>query len=191
MLRSAGLRRKRCRSCGERFVPQNSLQTACSTPCAIALAPKLVQRQLRKEAQAQSQQKRAGLERLMTRSDWLKRAQKVFNEWVRLRDAARPCISCGATQCAQWQAGHYRTVKAAPELRFEPLNVHRQCSQCNGWDSGNIVEYRRNLIHRIGVDQVAWLEGPHEPKKYSIPEIKALIARYRGMIKMRQAGRAA
>lgn len=193
------LRKKRCRTCRARFVPLSSLQTACGPRCALAQAPQILARQRKREARAAAQEKRVGLERLMTRSDWLKRAQQAFNAWVRLRDASKPCISCGTTGTnsirysggGQWHAGHYRTIAAAPELRFEPLNVHKQCSQCNAMNSGNIVEYRMNLVQRIGADKVAWLEGPHEPKKYTVEEIKALIARYRGLVKLEQARRAA
>jgi hypothetical protein len=34
------------------------------------------------------------------------------------------------------------------------------------------------LIERIGIDQVEWLEGNHEAKKYTIEEIRAIKAEY-------------
>jgi hypothetical protein len=56
--------------------------------------------------------------------------------------------------------------------------VHKQCAPCNDHLSGNIVEYRRGLIERIGIDRVEWLEGNHEAKKYTIEEIRAIKAEY-------------
>ena len=44
--------------------------------------------------------------------------------------------------------------------------------------SGNAVLYRRALVELIGVEKVEWLEGPHEPKKYTIDDLKAIKAEY-------------
>jgi len=43
---------------------------------------------------------------------------------------------------------------------------------------GNLIEYRIRLIERIGVELVQWLEGSHEPKHYSISDLKAIKAEY-------------
>jgi hypothetical protein len=115
---------------------------------------------------------------MKSRADWLREAQAAFNRYIRLRDHDKPCISCGRQHQGQWHAGHYRSVGACPELRFEELNVHKQCAPCNDHLSGNIVEYRRGLIERIGIDRVEWLEGNHAAKKYTIEEIRAIKAEY-------------
>jgi hypothetical protein len=128
-------------------------------------------KQIRKE-------RRSAKLKLKSRADWLKEAQAAFNRFIRLRDHDKPCISCGRNHQGQWHAGHYRSVGACPELRFEELNVHKQCAPCNDHLSGNIVEYRRGLIERIGIDLVEWLEGNRDAKKYTIEEIKAIKAEY-------------
>ena len=92
---------------------------------------------------------------------------------------------------SRWDAGHYRSVGACPELRFEPLNIHRQCVKCNRNLSGNAVEYRIRLVQRIGAEKVAWLEGLHAPCKYNVDEIKAIKAKYRAMTKELKKGQAA
>ena len=94
---------------------------------------------------------RAKREKLKSRAQWLKEAQQAFNAWIRLRDADKPCISCGRHHEGQWYAGHYLSTGARPELRFEPLNVHKQCSACNTHLSGNLVLYRAELVRRIVV----------------------------------------
>lgn len=78
---------------------------------------------------------------------------------------------------------------SCPELRFEPLNIHRQCLRCNRNLSGNAVEYRIRLVLRIGAERLAWLEGPHPARKYTVEEIKAIKADYRA--KTRELKRAA
>jgi len=45
------------------------------------------------------------------------------------------------------------------------------------------VEYRINLIIKIGIDAVNYLEGKHEPKRYTIEDIKALKVIYKQKIK--------
>jgi hypothetical protein len=45
------------------------------------------------------------------------------------------------------------------------------------------VEYRINLVQRIGLAAVEQLEGPHEPKRYTIDELKAIRDEYRRKLK--------
>jgi hypothetical protein len=44
---------------------------------------------------------------------------------------------------------------------------------------GNLVLYRLGLIRRIGLEAVERLEGPHEPRKYSIDELREIRDTYR------------
>ena len=100
-----------------------------------------------------------------------------------MRDAKEPCISCGRYHEGQYHAGHYRSVGSTPELRFNELNCHKQCSVCNNYLSGNAIEYRRGLVAKIGIDQVEWVEGKHEPNKYTIDEIVQIKKYYQQKIK--------
>jgi hypothetical protein len=118
-------------------------------------------------------------EKLKSRADWLREAQAEVNSFIRARDADLPCISCGRYHQGQQHAGHYLSVGARPELRFEESNIHLQCQPCNVHLSGNLILYRKALIEKIGIDQVEWLEGHHEPKKYTIDELKEIKAHYR------------
>lgn len=122
---------------------------------------------------------RKGREKLKGKSEHAREAQAAFNAFIRERDKNKPCISCGRHHQGQYHAGHYRTVGANPELRFEELNVQKQCAPCNNHKSGNIVEYRINLVHRVGQENVDWLEGPHEPKRYTVEDLKEIKALYR------------
>jgi len=114
------------------------------------------------------------------RSQWLKEAQEAFNAFVRKQDEFRGCISCG-TNNGKMNAGHYRSVGANPELRFEPLNVHKQCERCNTYLHGNLLGYRAGLKGRISEESLEWLEGPHPAKHYSIDDLKAIKTKYRAL----------
>ncbi|UVL53970.1 recombination protein NinG [Pseudomonas sp. B21-035] len=177
-------------SCGVSFVPSRMGQAVCSPACAALDAP----RHREKAHKAINQRKRREIkvrkEKLKTRGDYMREAQAEFNTYIRLRDQHLPCISCDSLPSdhdlitgSRWDAGHYRSVGACPELRFEPLNVHRQCVKCNRNLSGNAVEYRIRLVQRIGADRVAWLEGPHQACKHTIDDLKAIKAEYRAKIK--------
>lgn len=164
-------RPRKCRTCRTEYTPARMGQKACSPRCAVQQARDTARRQAARD-------KQAARVRLRTRRDWAKIAQQKFNAWVRLRDADLPCVSCGRFHDGQWHAGHYLTTGARPELRYEPLNCHRQCQPCNTHLSGNLVLYRQELLKRIGKDAVAWLEGPHAPKKYSSQDLADIAAHY-------------
>jgi len=184
------VKQKTCKACGGKFRPSLSTQKACSVKCALDLAPANHDKARKAIAQRERSEIKVRKEKLKTRADHMREAQALFNEFIRLRDAGQPCISCDSLPSdhdlitgSRWDAGHYRSVGACPELRFEPLNVHRQCVKCNRNLSGNAVEYRIRLVHRIGADQVAFLEGPHQARKYTIEDLKAIKAECRAKIK--------
>jgi hypothetical protein len=170
------LRAKKCKGCGDKFTPSRPLQIACSVSCAYTVARENGTKKRRKEY-------REAKERIKTHAEWLKEAQAAVNKYVRARDEGKPCISCGRHHQGQYHAGHYRSVGANPELRFELLNIHKQCSACNNYLSGNIAAYRSGLIHRIGMDAVVWLEGKHEPLHLTIDDIKEIKYRYTRLTK--------
>lgn len=178
------VKQKTCKACGGKFRPSfNSTQVVCSPKCALAHAPvnhdkahKAIDQRNRREIKVRK-------EKIKTRADHMRETQAVFNEWIRLRDADLPCVSCGRHHQGQYHAGHYRTVAANPEIRFEPLNVWKQCAPCNNHKSGDIVNYRIELVRRIGLERVEWLEGPHEAQRYTIEELKAIKAECRAKIK--------
>ncbi len=182
---------KKCRvaTCRASFVPAKPFQSWCSPDCAVAIIRQRQDKQRKSFAQRERREIKVRKEKLKTRADHLKDTQHAFNAWVRARDAALPCVSCGRHHEGKYDAGHYRTVGSNPALRFEPINCHRQCSPCNTRLSGNIVNYRIELVKRIGAEALDWLEGPHEAKKYTVEELKAMTAEYRA--KTRELKRAA
>ena len=171
-------RQKKCDICGEIIQNRRStLQVVCSPKCAAELAKK-------KEAARRSKETRRMKRELMTHSDWLNLLQKVFNSYIRKRDQNKPCISCGKPIKGKADAGHFFSVGAHPELRFDEDNVFRQCVPCNRHLHGNLIEYAERLPLRIGIESFEALKARRgQVSKPSIPEIQELIKHYKQKIK--------
>jgi hypothetical protein len=175
-------------------MPYLSTAQVCSPKCGLTFHKRQEQRKQDLQRKAFNRETRKRKAALMTRSDWVKKAQTAFNAYIRTRDADKPCISCGATNADRpdrhggaWDCGHYLTTGAHPELRFNEFNAHRQCKECNNHRSGNVGKYRVNLIERIGIDLVEWLEGPHNAGKTTVEELQFLESHYKQQTKRLQA----
>lgn len=169
--------------CGASFVPRSSLQVACSPLCAIHKTAHDKAKKAAKTASEQRMAHQAAKERIKTRGEWTKDAQTAFNSFIRARDAGLPCVSCGRHHNGQYHAGHYRTVGANPELRFNELNVHKQCAPCNDHLHGNLINYRIELERRIGSANLKWLEGNHKAAHLSIDDLKQIKTTYKIKLK--------
>lgn len=173
---AAGPRKRKCSICREPFQPRSMTHKACKPECAQALAEGVRQAQERKQDRARKQA-------LKTRQEWLREAQKAFNQYIRMRDHDQPCISCGRFHDGAYDAGHYRSVGAQPALRFDEENVHKQCVPCNQHKGGNIIEYRIRLIQKIGQAAVDWLEKEHPPLKLDIESIQSIKFKYQRRVR--------
>ena len=157
------------------------MQSVCSYQCSIEYANKHLKK---KETEKKKTQRKALREFNDSDINILKRlAQKLFNQYIRMRDQDLPCISCGTTNDIQFHAGHYKPAGGFSYLRFNEFNVHKQCSVCNNHKSGNLVPYRVALIKKIGIEIVELLELPNQIKKWSAKELSDIIAVYRLKIK--------
>ena len=171
---------KKCKACKEPFTPWNTAQPACSPSCALELVKAKKDKAYKKKTVEMRKEFRA-----KDRSYQLKKAQEAFNAYIRERDKGKGCISCGSLDDnLRYDAGHYRTVGAHPELRFDEDNCHRQCHyNCNIMRSGNIVDYRIGLVGRIGAKRLERLEGNHGAQNYTLTEIIEIKDLYRAKLK--------
>jgi hypothetical protein len=177
--RVAVKRKKKCQNpeCREAFLPARMGQKACSVPCALVVGKvEAVKKEKKHDAVRR--------EKLKTRSDYIKEAQREFNKYVRVRDFGKPCICCGqplGTRAAggDYDCGHYRSVGSAPHLRFDLRNAHAQRKQCNQWGAGRAVDYRVGLIARIGIAKVEAVEADQAPRKHDIEWLKRFTAIFR------------
>ena len=117
---------------------------------------------------------------------------KIFSKFIRFRDADERgychCISCNKID--NWKkldAGHYIPKGSDMALKFNEINVNAQCSSCNVYKSGNIIEYRIGLIKKYGEKIVKKLELSHQfkttHKKLNQLEINELWKYYSKKVK--------
>jgi hypothetical protein len=171
---------KLCTICQAEFKQYKSTVKVCSIKCAIEYS-KVKSNELKAKEWVKT--KKIKKEALKTKKDYIRELQVVFNKFIRLRDKDEPCISCGKKLGTKYDAGHYRSAGGNPELRFEENNVNAQCVYCNQHLHGNLINYRLGIINRYGLAVVDWLESQHEPKHYSIEELKKLKEYYKEQIK--------
>lgn len=179
-LRAISSKPKKCavRACRAPFVPSQTFQTWCSPECGLVIARAKQDKERKALAQVERKEIKERKEKLKSRADHAKEAQQAINRYVRMRDAGLGCISCDkpASWRGQWHCSHFRSVGAAPHLRFNLLNMHKACSICNNHLSGNIAGYRPRLIEKIGLERVEWLESNHSRAGHDIEYLKRLKA---------------
>ena len=146
--------------CDAEFRPSMTTQKVCNWKCAL-------ENSRLKQIKAFNEETKKRKAKMKTKADYTKEAQQAFNEFIRTRDNGDNCISCGREHKGQYHAGHYRTTKAAPQLRFHPMNCFLQCQPCNTHLSGNIIEYRKVLKNKIGNFNLEWLESNQTSINYS------------------------
>lgn len=171
---------KKCKACGLIFTPERQFQTTCGYKCAIDYARL-------KQKQNLTKQKNKAVKQLKENDiPTLKRlAQTLVNKYIRERDKLLPCVSCGYNgDDRQWHAGHYMPMGNNGSIRYDESNIWKQCSVCNNHLSGNLANYRLELIKRIGLKKVEWLESQKEPKKWSVEELKEIIKTYKNKLKI-------
>jgi len=121
-------------------------------------------------------------ERIKSNREHLAEAQRVFNTWIRKRDADKTCISCPSPLRGKFDAGHYMSAGGNSALRFHEDNCHGQCVQCNQHLSGNLIHYRRGLIDRIGEERVDFLERNAKViRKWAADELKEIKQKYKAL----------
>lgn len=178
----------KCRVCKQPFTRFRPMQSICQdTQCIITTVERAKAKRERID-RAETKQK---LSDMATKPELTKLAQKAFNDYVRLRDYGLKCISCnnpiawdGEKTGGVVDCGHYLSVGARVNLRFDEDNAHAQCKKCNNFLSGNAVNYRIGLVERIGLERVEALESDHELKHWSKDELREIAATYKAKLKL-------
>jgi hypothetical protein len=165
----------RCKNCKEKFEPIRFNHKYClKDECVRAFVAEA------KEKQWKQTKTRMKVD-LETVQDIVKAAQIVFNKYIRERDKDELCISCKHKPKKE-NAGHFWNANNHWNVRFDEDNVHLQCERCNSFLSGNLIEYRANLITKIGQERFDQLEArAREIRKFTKDELKELIKKYKEM----------
>jgi len=120
---------------------------------------------------------------LETVQELIKATQIIFNKYIRLRDKGQVCISCQKKPLKE-NCGHFFNANNHWNVRFSELNCHLQCEHCNTYLSGNLIEYQRNLINKIGIENYNELEAKaKKTRKFTKDELKELMQIYKKKIK--------
>lgn len=170
----------RCKNCKEVFIPVKFNQKFCfESECVRVWV------ELEKEKQWKKKKKQLKDE-LQTLPELMKLAQITFNKFIRQRDKAQPCISCGSKLGAKYDAGHYFSSGGHKSVTFDEDNVHAQCVTCNQFKHGNLLNYQIGIQQRIGADKLIELHAKaHEVKKWTKDELNEIIKRYKSKINER------
>ena len=194
---------KTCKNpvCGVKFIPQRLGQAVCSPKCGLVVG-RLPENQKKARVaieQRERQEIKVRKEALKNHGYYVDQATKAVQGYRRVYELSigSGCMSCGKSQAqvqaeqgwktgGAWDGGHFLSKGARPELRLVEQNIWLQCKGCNGGSNkyarkGESVKngFRAGLIERIGLAAVEALEADHEPRKYSIPELKAIATDYR------------
>ena len=177
--------KSKCSHCGLKSERESmirpQLKWFCDYNCATqwGLANQDKGRKIKEKAERKDLRERK--EKLKTAGDYIKEAQRAVNKYVRIRDQNKPCVSCLSKPSdndlltgSRFDAGHYRSRGAASHLRFNVLNIHKQCVKCNRFGSGMATDYRIELVKRIGLQAVEVLENDNTPRKFTIEYLKRI-----------------
>lgn len=201
------MKKLKCCGCKNRFPADTMLDfngskfhdLDCVTAYSNAKGKKLRAKQQKDKVVAESKEHRLALKNLREgKKSWqMNKTKTICHKYIRERDADLPCISCGRYEHEidftgwdhMWDAGHFLSRGSHPELRFTAMNIHKQCVKCNtapnlSGQSRTVKEaYRANLIQKIGISNVEWLEGPHIVETRTIEELKEIQAKYSKLTK--------
>tara|TARA_R110000751_G_scaffold73709_2_gene149102 strand:+ start:21609 stop:22166 length:558 start_codon:yes stop_codon:yes gene_type:complete len=174
----------RCKNCKELFEKKYFNQKFClSDICTKAFSDWVKEQNWKKEKKKRERD-------LQTLQELVNLAQIVFNRFIRLRDQKLPCVSCGGKlipkpkYSAQYDASHYYNANNHWNIRFNEDNVHASCTRCNKDLHGNLIEYRKELIQRIGEDKVNHLDDISRViRKFTKDEIRELTLKYKDKVK--------
>jgi len=168
----------RCKNCKDKFEPIRFNHKYCLKDECIRAFVAETKEKMWKQTKVRMKNE------LKTTSDWMKEAQKVFNQYIRLRDKHKPCVSCESKLGSKYDAGHYFSSGGHKAVTFDEDNVHAQCVTCNQFKHGNLLNYRDGLIKRIGEDKLNELsKRANETRRYSTEELQELIKTYKQKIK--------
>jgi hypothetical protein len=164
----------RCKNCKEKFEPIRFNHKYCLKDECVRAFVAEAKEKIWKQTKVRMKND------IKTNSDWLKEAQVVFNQYIRLRDKAQPCISCGSKLGSKYDAGHFYSMGGHKAVTFDEENVHAQCVTCNQFKHGNLLNYREGLLKRIGEAKLdALSQRANATRKYTNDELQELIKTYK------------
>ncbi len=185
--------------CGNKFTAKFERHFWCGDECEDLFISQLMEKTRAKAEQKRKKdtkdKEKAEMAEHRKRKDKLKRithfhkkAEKACNAYIRERDKDANCISCDTPLVFQdvYHAGHYKPQGSHKWIAYDEDNIHGQCEHCNIHRSGNLTEYRKRLVAKIGIERVERLEnaGHHQiDKTYTREELLEIERYYKDKLK--------
>jgi hypothetical protein len=166
---------KKCRVCKEPFMPRTTIQPCCyKYECQVTYATAHALKQAKKREKAERQDIRARKEKIKTWQEWFDECKAIAQKLARLRDRFDGCVSCHKPPNwhGQWHGSHFRPAGNCKAVALNLWNIHKACSECNKFKSGNLTSYEQRLIEKIGIEKVAWLKAQNHAYRHSIDYLK-------------------
>lgn len=176
----------RCKKCKEKFETRfTTLEKYCWNPeCKTVEALEKLSKQKKAAEKKQRQNLKERKKAIETVSQLANRVQKLVNEYVRHRDAGKPCISCNKILTGKFDAGHYYNMNNHWNLRYDLQNIWGQCVRCNRSLHGNLIEYRKKLVAQIGEKGLQRLDSEcHVIRKFTKPELYEIMDEFKMKLK--------
>jgi hypothetical protein len=123
----------------------------------------------------------------LTRSKLIKKLDKVFSLYIRLRFAKNEiaqCFTCGKKDhYKRLQCGHFQSRKYY-STRYDEINCQVQCAGCNVFRYGEQFIFGKNLDleYGSGCSESLYYKAK-QIKKYTTSDIEELINKYNSLIK--------
>lgn len=123
----------------------------------------------------------------LTRSKLIKKLDKVFSLYIRLRFAKNEiaqCFTCGKKDhYKRLQCGHFQSRKYY-STRWDEINCQVQCAGCNVFRYGEQFIFGKNLDleYGLGCSESLYYKAK-QITKYTTLDIEELINKYNSLIK--------
>ena len=123
----------------------------------------------------------------LSRSKLIKKLDKVFSLYIRLRYAKNEiaqCFTCGKKDhYKRLQCGHFQSRKHY-STRYDEINCQVQCVKCNVFRYGEQFIFGKNLDMEFGKGcSESLFYKAKETVKYSTSDLNELITKYTLLIK--------
>lgn len=177
--------KSKLKKCANKTCKNRSANEACSYECALIVVRLRNEKKKNKEWK---EKKKVIKEKLKRVIDYKKEARYWFQRWIRIRDLGKDCISCDTILGAisKYDAGHYYSASGYPQLLFNEYNCNSQCVFCNQHKSGNLIEYRKGIIYRYGINVLFDLENLADDKTKRVitkEEFSEITEKYKKLVK--------
>lgn len=177
----------KCPICKKKYEPKHSEIEPCPQySCRVIMYEKANKKLKQKAEKEKKIAKKQMKESLLTKSDYEKLLQTEINTICRLIDKGHLCISSDRELGKKHDAGHFRSRKSAPSIRFNLLNIWAQSVEQNKHKSGNTLGYIENIKRLYGieiVEEIINLKDKYSNLILSIDKIKEATIIARNIVK--------